>query len=492
MADCGFTIPTLGNRRGCAKTLPLHSAQEGYTIWCNRWKVFIAFNLRDFVKEQAMPALSNPIPSSAPGETKPILVSPVTPPPRKKTYIRWSGLLLSGALLATVAWYGSRSTPAQQPTLVVPTVKAELGSIQQIVRLAGQTATRQYANITAPMIRGREGSRPMVLLKLTPSGSIVKKGMTIASIDGQAVQDYLADIKDTVEAAQADVHKREAELQLDTENLQQSLVAAKASMDKAKLDNSASEVRTEVEQQLLTLASEEATARYQQLLGDTENKKKSHSANLKILNLTLERHKRRQNKYAVDLAKFELKSPIDGLLVYSSIWGGSTYRQIELGDQVTPGQPFMKVVNTSTMTVEATVNQAESDQFRIGQKATVTLDAFKGKSFPAAVYSITPIAVGGGRQNFFIRNVPIRIAISGSDPQLIPDLSAAADVVLGREEGNIVVPLSSVKLENGKGLVSIKTSTGFENREVKLGMRNDTHTSILAGLTQGDEIKALF
>lgn len=439
-----------------------------------------------------MPALINPIPSSTPDQPTPTLVAPVAPPPPKKQFKLWSGLLVSGALLAAVAWYGSTSTPAQQTLTFVPTVTAELGSIQQIVRLAGQTATRQYANITAPMIRGREGSRPMVLLKLTPSGTMVKKGMTIASIDGQAVQDFLADIKDTVEAAQADVHKREAELQLDMENLRQSLVSAKASMDKAKLDSSASEVRTEVERQLLALSSEEATARYQQLLGDTENKRKSHAANLQILNLTLERHKRRQSKYEVDLAKFELKAPIDGLLVYSSIWGGSTYRQIELGDQVTPGQPFMKVVNTSTMTVEATVNQAESDHFRIGQKATVTLDAFKGKAFPAAVYSITPIAVGGGRQNFFIRNVPIRIAISGSDPQLIPDLSAAADVVLGREDGKVVVPLSSVKLEKGKGLVAIKTSTGFENREVQLGMRNDTHTTILAGLKQGEEIRASF
>ncbi len=439
-----------------------------------------------------MSASINPITNPSPLQKPPVLVPHAAPPKQSNRYKLWGGLLL-GALLAAAAWFGLRTAPEQKSAVVVvPTVKAETGSITQIVRVSGQTATRLYANITAPMIRGPEGNRPMVILKMAPSGSKVKKGMIIASIDGQGIEDHLEDVKDTVAAAEADVRKREAELRLDMESLQQNLLSAKAEMDKAKLQAGAAEVRTEVERQLLALSSDESAARYKQLLGDVDNKKKSHEANVGILKLTLERHKRHYGRHIVDLERFNIHSPIDGLLVYTSIWGGSSMRQIELGDQLSPGQPFMKVVNTETMTVEAKINQAESERFRIGQQATVRLDAFSGKTFPAAVYSITPIAVGGGRQNFFIRNVPLRIAISGSDPKLIPDMSAAADVVLGQEEGKVVVPLSAVKLEKNKGLVAVKTANGFENREVQLGMRNDTHTSILSGLKQGEEIRASF
>ena len=438
-----------------------------------------------------MSAFINPITSPSPTPETPKLVAPPAPPPQR-SYKLWGGILVA-ALVSLAAWYGLRPSPEQTTAVVViPTVKAEIGSIQQVIRVAGQTATRQFATITAPMIRGPEGNRPMVLLKLAPSGAMVKKGMILASIDGQAIEDHLEDVKDTVEAAQADVRKREAELLLDMETIRQNVTSAKAEMDKAKLEASAAEVRTEVERQLLSLAFDEATARYTQLLGDIENKKKSDAANLAILKLTLERHKRHYGRHQVDLERFIIHAPIDGLLVYSSVWGGSSMRQIELGDQVSPGQPFMKVVNTATMTVEAKINQAESERFRIGQKATVTLDAFSSKSFPAAVYSITPIAVGGWRQNYFIRNVPLRIAITGSDPQLIPDLSAAADVVLGKQDGKVVVPLGAVKLENAKGYVAVKTANGFETREVALGMRNDTHTSILSGLKEGEEVRATF
>ncbi len=443
-----------------------------------------------------MPAITNPIPppspTPAPSHGSPKLVPSPTPPERGRFYKLWGALAV--IVIALGGGYASKrqAQPNPETVVVIPTVKAQKGAITQVVRVAGQTAARLYANIAAPRIMGPEGNRPMVLLKLAPSGVHTKKGTLIASIDGQGLQDHIDDLTDTVEAAEADVRKREAELLLDMETLRQNVLSAKAEMEKAKIEASASEVRTEVEQQLLKLSSDETAARYKQLLSDIDNKKKSDSANLAILKYTLERHKRHIGRHKVDLEKFSITAQIDGLLVYSSVWGGSSMRQIEVGDQVSPGQPFMKIVNTDTMMVEAKINQAESEQFRIGQQANVTLDAFNGKSFQAKVYSITPMAVGSYRTNYFIRNIPLRIQINGSDSQLIPDLSASADIVLGKQADKVVVPLSAVKSENGKALVAVKTATGFENRPVELGLRNNTHVAVLSGIEDGQEIRASF
>ena len=102
------------------------------------------------------------------------------------------------------------------------------------------------------------------------------------------------------------------------------------------------------------------------------------------------------------------------------------------------------------------------------------------------------MAGGSYRPNYFIRNIPLRIQINGSDSQLIPDLSASADIVLGRQADKVIVPLSSVKTENGKALIAVKTATGFENRAVELGLRNNTHVAVLSGITDGQEIRASF
>ena len=443
-----------------------------------------------------MSAIINPIPSPsptpAPAHGSPKLVQSPAPPEKGRSYKLWGAL--AAVVIALGAWYASSKQAQTKPetVVVIPTVRAQKGSIDQVVRVAGQTAARQYANIAAPRIMGPEGSRPLVLLKLAPSGVHITKGTLIASIDGQGLQDHIEDLTDTVEAAEADVRKREAELLLDMETLRQSILAAKAEADKAKIEASASEVRTEVERQLLALSADETAARYKQLETDINNKKISNASNLAILKFTLERHKRHIGRHKVDIEKFSIRAPIDGLLVYSSVWGGSSMRQIEVGDPISPGQPFMKIVNTNTMMVEAKINQSESEQFRIGQSAKVSLDAFSGKSFPAKVYSITPMAVGSYRTNFYIRNIPLRIQINGSDSQLIPDLSASADIVLGQQSDKVVVPLSAVKTENGKALVGVKTATGFENRTVELGMRNNTHVAVLSGITDGQEIRASF
>ncbi len=439
-----------------------------------------------------MSASINPVTTPPSVSNPPKAVPQAPPPPAKSSFKLWATLALL-AIGGVAAWMMLR--PAEQTAaqvIVIPTVKAQAGNIQQVVRIGGQTAARQYANITAPMIRGPEGNRPMVLLKLAKSGGLVKKGDLLAAIDGQTLQDHVDDLVDTVEAAEADVRKRQAELMLDMETLNQSLLSAKAEMEKARLESNASEVRTEVERQLLTLSAEETAARYKQLQGDIASKKKSHAANVAILKITLERHKRHIGRHKIDLERFTIHSPINGLVVFQSLWGGSSMRQIELGDQVSPGQPFMKVVDPASMMIDAKINQAESEQFRIGQTATIRLDAFEGKTFPGKIFSIGALAISGGRQNFFIRSVPIRVAINGVDPHLIPDLSGSGDVIIGQQDSKVIVPLGSVKIEKGKATVAVKTATGFENRAVELGIRNETHAAVVSGLKEGDEIRASF
>ncbi len=442
-----------------------------------------------------MSAFTNPAPSPV---EQPDKLAPVAAPPTPKGGSAWKGWVIA-ALVAAGGWaayeFGYKRSlaekNAQNTVAAIPVVKATQGKLEVRARISGASAAREYANITAPMIRGPEGNRPMVLLKLAPSGSMVKKGELLASIDGQSLQDHIDDVKDTVESAEADVRKRKAELEIDWKNMQLTLAVAKSDLEKAKLDAKAAEVRTEVERMLLQLNSEEADARYKQLQSDVENTRKRQAAEIKILELTLERHKRHLGRHANDIARFQIHSPIDGLVVYQSMWGGSSMRQIETGDQVSPGQPFMKVVNPSSMMLEAKINQAESDRFRLGMPAEMRLDAFGGLVLKGHIFSIGAIATGGFRQNFFIRNVPIRVAFDTVEARLIPDLSGSADVLLeSSDEKAVLVPLGALAEEDGKSFVQVKTAQGFTKREVKPGLRNDTHAVIASGLEPGQEIRA--
>jgi len=47
--------------------------------------------------------------------------------------------------------------------------------------------------------------------------------------------------------------------------------------------------------------------------------------------------------------------------------GGPPRAGVRLGDQVYPGMVFMKVVDLSSMQVDAAISQAESEMVRLGQ-----------------------------------------------------------------------------------------------------------------------------
>jgi hypothetical protein len=84
----------------------------------------------------------------------------------------------------------------------------------------------------------------------------------------------------------------------------------------------------------------------------------------------------------------------------------------------------MKIVDTNNMQLEAMVNQVESEELRIGQQAEVNFDAFPDLKMKGRVYSISALAVSGWRQNYYIRAIPVNIAIQSSDPRLIPDVAS--------------------------------------------------------------------
>jgi len=399
-------------------------------------------------------------------------------------------------LLAVVAAAGiymaTRKEPVKQTAgapVVIKTASAITGNLQHTIRVTGQTAATDYLNVTAPMMRGPDANREMILMELATPGSWVKKGHLVARIDAQSILDHIDDLNDTIETAQADIRKRKAEHSIELENLNQSLRIAKASMDKATLDYKGSETQTDIQRQLLKLTVDETDARYKELQGDVPEKKKSQAAEIKILDLTLLRHTRHRDRHKRDTTAFTVHAAMDGLVVMQQIWRGSEMGQVQVGDRLSPGQPFLKIVNTKKMQVEGQVNQAESSDFRIGQTANIKLDAFTGLQFAGSVHSIGALANGGYRNSYFVRNVPIRLTIEGSDPRLIPDLSAGADVTVGIAQNQTIIPIAAIIEDNGKEYVQVQIGENWERRAISTGLRNSLQVAVANGIKPGEVVR---
>ena len=374
----------------------------------------------------------------------------------------------------------------------MPTGVVRSGALEQTLRLTGQTSARHYASIIVARFRGQPGmgrGGSLVLTSLAPGGSVVKTGDVVAELDKEDMLTTIDDLKSNIDQSVLNLERQKAQLALDWQNLEQTLRSSKADLDRATLDYKKADVLTPIEQEILRLAMEEADAQYKQQQASLEFKKISQDAQLRMSEMALARQQLRYQQSLNDLKGFTFLAPMDGLVVLQSVErSGGTTAQYAVGDSVNPGRAFMKIVDTSSMQVEARASQAESMQIRVGQPARITLDAFPGLELSGSVYSVGAMARANMFESFYVRTVPVNIQIKGQDPRLIPDLSGAAEIRLGREENKTLVPLEAVESEGGRYFVYVKKGPQFQKRYVELGMRSSTEAAVESGLNVGDRV----
>jgi HlyD family secretion protein len=419
-------------------------------------------------------------------DSSPSVTSAVKTPRRGAS--AWLTVLIIGIVAAGayLAYSRLQAVEAEAPVAAaIRTAVATRGPLEKVLRLGGVTSSVVYANVRVPRQTGPE-RRSLILLEMLPSGARVKQGEVVARIDGQSLADHIDDVQTTVTTSVADVKKRRAEQQVDLSNLEQNLRVTESNLDKWKLEAQAAEVRTTIDQEVLELGVEESEAAFEQQQQDLKYQPVVHSAELEILELTTERHKRHRDRHAYDLEKFTVASPMDGMVVRQQIYRGGEFAMVEVGDQLRSGMEFLKVMDTNNMQVESLINQAEND-IKIGMKARIGLDAFPELHFEGHVYSIGALATSS-TESAYVRGIPVRVKIAGAHPRLLPDLSAYVDVIVEREEDVTQVPVGAVIEEEGQAYVHVKSGDRFEKRPVSLGLRSFTSVAIESGLEPGEEV----
>lgn len=424
-----------------------------------------------------------------PAETAPARPGSREPEP-KKSATRWPwivgaslAIVIAGA--AAVQFWKARP---QVTGAVVQRAPVQRGTLKIHARLSGNTAAREFVNITAPLLRGPESDNPMVLVEIKEGGQPVKQGEVVASFDPQGMRDHLDDTRDGLQNRENVVAKSRAVLQLEKDRLRQKLLTAKATLDKARLDLRTVVVRSAIQAEIFRLAVEEAEALHKAVLDEVKLQGELQRATLRIDEIDRDLEVLHVKRHETDLTRLVLRSPTSGLMTIEQQRRGSGDRQpYAVGDRLNPGTLFARVVNPESMLVEASVNQSELEQFSVGQEATVRLDAFPGSAFKAKVTSIGALATrGGGREQFYVRTVPVTLQILGADPRLLPGLSVSADVLIQTVEDTLLAPSSAVDSEGGKLFVHVETPQGVEKRPVSVGATDGSRVEILEGVEEGE------
>jgi len=353
----------------------------------------------------------------------------------------------------------------------------------------GSTSRELGSGLGGPSGGGGGGDFTLVLQNLVKPGTIVKQGDTVAEFDRQYMLQRLEDYQATMETAKAQLAQQKANLELTRFTHNQNVEKAKGALEKAKLDMKTLPVLSAIDAERVKLTLEEAEAQYKQQLAegkfiDAQEKAQLKYAELEFKTLQIEYQRSQQNA-----DRMLAKANIAGMTVMQNIFRGSEFAQIQQGDQIYPGQFFMQVVDPNSMIINATVNQVDGEQLRIGMKARVRFDAYPGLEVPAHIINIAAVPKSGGMRASFVREIPVRLKIDQMDKRIIPDLSCSVDVVMLEEKDAVLAPLAGVFAdeETGKRVVYIKNGEAWDRREVEVSLENYLVASV-KGLNKGDVI----
>jgi HlyD family secretion protein len=340
---------------------------------------------------------------------------------------------------------------------------------------------------------GGGGDFNLVLETLVKPGARVKKGEPVATFDRQNMLLRLDDYKSSVLQHEASLRKLKADLEVQKANHDLDISKAKADLDKARLDMKTLPVLSEMDAERAKLALEEAEVRYKALVDEAKLVEESIRAQIRNEELDLDQSKIELARAQANADRMIIKAPINGLAVIQQIPRGGELQQVQAGDELRPGLRFLSIVDTTSMVVNATVNQVDVESLRLGAKARVRFDAYPDLILPARVYSIGALANSGGMRTTFVKEIPVGLKLEGDDPRVIPDLSVSADVIIESEPAeSVIAPLAAVFRDSAAGApyVFVHSGSGWTRREVELGLANNIAVSVRSGL-RAREVVAL-
>jgi HlyD family secretion protein len=337
---------------------------------------------------------------------------------------RWIVLIAAIVLctLATTLWLTrhKKAPASHSPLSSSPT---ETG----VLRLKGTTQAVRTRSIQAPLLAGeKEGT--LTITDLRAAGSSVKQGDILVEFDRQAqLRDSLDKQAQNSKLAD-DVLQEEAKEDAARAKDETEIKVAEGDLAKAELEMQKVELLSRIDAEKARETLDEAKATLDQIKETFSLKRKTAQASIRILEIQRDRARETMLHAQANAALMQVHSPISGVVVLNTIWKQGNIGEVQEGDQVRPGVPFMQVVDPSEMEVQVPVNQQDVLALHDGLKARVHLDAYPDLVCPAQLKVIDPM----GRPGDFsqkVRTFSATWTIMCTDPRLLPGLSAAVDTV---------------------------------------------------------------
>lgn len=371
-----------------------------------------------------------------------------------------AGILLVGASLAWVYLPPSQAVPVKA-AVVRPSVGSDAGTPAGgvVVEATGYVVARREATL-APKVAGR-------LDRLfIEEGSQVAAGTVVAKLDDSNALAALRQAQGGVRLAEA--------------MLEQSRLA---------LANGLPQYKREQEQAAAGFISAQALQSRKSEYDGLRAAVSVAEGNLDVARGALAVAQRAVEDTVV-------KAPFTGIVTSRAAQAGEIVSPISSGGG-TIRTGIATLVDMDSLEVEVDVNQNFIHKLRVGQPASIKLDAYPDRKIAGQVTAIVPTASRSKG------TVKVRLGFKDKDSRILPEMGAHVAFLSDRPTaaapqaasatstaGRVVVPPESVQTgaEGGAAYVYVIVGSKINRRDVVLGSRERDGQVIVSGLSAGDRV----
>jgi membrane fusion protein, heavy metal efflux system len=176
-------------------------------------------------------------------------------------------------------------------------------------------------------------------------------------------------------------------------------------------------------------------------------------------------------------SRFVLRSPIEGIVVERPALAGMEVR-------ADSGAPLVTVADLSRLWVLADVYERDLGLVTAGQRATVRVAAYPGRTFEGTVIHV------GELVDPQTRTVKVRIDVANPTLDLKPEMFARVGFA-GRPAAGpgVTVPTSALLSDGDASAVIVALGEGrFQKRTVESGPESDGRVRVLSGIRPGEKV----
>lgn len=371
------------------------------------------------------------------------------------------------ALIAAIGWFGySKIAVSKSSQIQYQTETATKGTLIVTISASGNVSSANSASVSTQT----SGVVSKIFVK---NGDQIKSGDPIAEVD--------LDMDGKQRAAQALASYQSAKNSLDSANTalytlqSQMFTQWKSFTDLAQnstYENSDGSPNTENRQlaQFVSsnddwLATEAKYKQQQNVIAQAQTSVSSAWANYQQASPTI---------YA----------PISGTISGLSLQVGSVLTAQTSSTGNSTSQRIANIKTQATPTVTVNLSEIDVTKVTIGDKATITMDAFPDKTFTGKVVSIdTTGSVSSG-----VTTYPAYIVFDTAENGIYPNMAADAKIITDVRDNVILVPSAAVQTANETNSVRIMKNGQVTSVPVNVGLSNDTETEISSGVNEGDVV----